>query len=120
MENTDARVKVDNPTTPTQVQTYPTGQPNNVVRDYAGKLGLSGYSTHYNDYPDCQYGQTGYILGDHRAPGQAKWSPAFVLDNQPGSRGITDVYYKQNGDRVLKNTTIPDHLPGGGKAHTRP
>ena len=43
-----------------------------------------------------------------------------MLDNQPGSRGITDVYYKQNGDRVLKNTTIPDHLPGGGKAHTRP
>ena len=98
----------------------PTGQPNNVVRNYAGKLGLSGYSTNYNEYPDCQYGQTGYILGDHRAPGQPKWSPAFVLDNQPGSRGITDVYYKQNGDRVLKNTTIPDHLPGGGKAHTRP
>jgi hypothetical protein len=43
-----------------------------------------------------------------------------VLDNQPGSRGITNVYYKQNGDRKLKTTTIPDHLPGGGRAHTRP
>ena len=98
----------------------PTGQPNNVVRNYAGKLGLSGYSTKYNEYPDCQYGQTGYILGDFRAPGQPPSSPAQVLDNQPGSRGITNVYYKQNGDRKLKTTTIPDHLPGGGRAHTRP
>jgi ABC-type transporter Mla subunit MlaD len=89
----------------------PTGQPNNVVRNYAGKLGLSGYSTNYNEYPDCQYGQTGYMLGDFRAPGQSADNPAEVLDNQPGSRGITDVYYKRDGTKIIKNTTIPSHMP---------
>jgi len=89
----------------------PTGQPNNVVRNYAGKRGLSGYSPNYNEYPDCQYGQTGYILGDHRAPGQPAWSPAQVLDNQPGSRGVTNFYFKKNGDRIIKDTRIPSHQP---------
>jgi ABC-type transporter Mla subunit MlaD len=89
----------------------PTGQPNNVVRKYAGKLGLSGFSPNYHEYPDCQPGQTGYPLGDLRAPGQPKWSPAQVLDNLPGSRGITDAYFTQNGTRIQKNTTIPSHLP---------
>jgi ABC-type transporter Mla subunit MlaD len=89
----------------------PTGQPNNVVQNYASKLGLSGYGPNYNEYPDCQYGQTGYILGDHRAPGQAKWSPAQVLDNQPGSRGVTDFYFEKNGDRIIKDTRIPSHQP---------
>jgi ABC-type transporter Mla subunit MlaD len=89
----------------------PTGQPNNVVRNYASKLGLSGFGQNYNEYPDCQYGQTGYILGDHRAPGQAKWSPAQVLDNQPGSRGVTDFYFQKNGDRIIKDTRIPSHQP---------
>ena len=89
----------------------PTGQPNNVVRNYAGKLGLSGYSPSYNEYPDCQAGQTGYPLGDFRAPGQPAWSPAQVLDNLPGSSGVTDVFFKKSGQRVLKNTRIPSHRP---------
>jgi phospholipid/cholesterol/gamma-HCH transport system substrate-binding protein len=89
----------------------PTGQPNNVVRNYAGKLGLSGFSTNYNEYPDCQPGQTGYVLGNFPAPGQPPWSPAQVLANLPGSRGVTNVFYDQSGNRSLKNTTIPSHLP---------
>ena len=89
----------------------PTGQPNNVVRKYAGKLGLSGFSTSYHEYPDCQAGQTGYPLGDFRAPGQPPWSPAQVLDNLPGSRGVTDAYFKRNGTRKLKDTRIPSHQP---------
>jgi ABC-type transporter Mla subunit MlaD len=89
----------------------PTGQPNNVVRNYASKLGLSGYSPSYNEYPDCQAGQTGYPLGDFRAPGQPAWSPAQVLDNLPGSRGVTDVFFNQNGSRELKDTRIPSHQP---------
>jgi ABC-type transporter Mla subunit MlaD len=89
----------------------PTGQPNNVVRNYAGKLGLSGFSTNYDEYPDCQPGQTGYPLGNFPAPGQAKWSPAQVLANLPGSRGVTDVYFNQDGSRITKDTRIPSHQP---------
>jgi phospholipid/cholesterol/gamma-HCH transport system substrate-binding protein len=89
----------------------PTGQPNNVVRNYAGKLGLSGFSPNYNEYPDCQPGQTGYVLGNFPAPGQPPWSPAQVLANLPGSRGVTDVFYDQNGNRSLKDTRIPSHQP---------
>jgi len=89
----------------------PTGQPNNVVRNYASKLGLSGYSPNYNEYPDCQAGQTGYPLGNFPAPGQPKWSPAQVLDNLPGSRGVTDVFFNQDGSRQLKDTRIPSHQP---------
>ncbi|MFL5891458.1 MAG: MlaD family protein [Solirubrobacterales bacterium] len=89
----------------------PTGQPNNVVQNYAGRLGLSGYSPNYSEYPDCQSGQTGYPLGNFQAQGQPPYSPAQVLDNLPGSRGITDVYYKRDGTKILRNTTIPSHMP---------
>jgi ABC-type transporter Mla subunit MlaD len=89
----------------------PTGQPNNVVRDYAGNLGLSGFSKDYDEYPDCQPGQTGYPLGNFPAPGQPPWSPAQVLANLPGSRGVTNVFFKQDGTRVLKDTRIPSHQP---------
>jgi len=89
----------------------PTGQPNDVVRDYAPQNGIPGYTSSYSEYPDCQPGQTGYPLGDYPIPGQAKWNPAFVTSNIPGSRGITDVFFKKNGEKVIKNTTIPSHLP---------
>ena len=89
----------------------PAGQPNNVVRNYAGRLGVSGYSTNYHEYPDCQSGQTGYPLGNFPAPGQPPWSPAQVLANLPGSRGVTTTYFKQNGQRIQKDTRIPSHQP---------
>ncbi len=89
----------------------PTGQPNGVVRRYAGKLGVSGFSRNYHEYPDCQPGQTGYPLGDFRAPGQPRSSPAQVLANLPGSRGVTDVFFNRNGHRVLKDTRIASHQP---------
>jgi ABC-type transporter Mla subunit MlaD len=89
----------------------PTGQPNNVIRNYAGKLGVSGYSTHYNEAPDCQPGQTGYPLGNFPAPGQAPSNPGQVLSNLPGSRGISDVFWNKNGKRVINDTRIPSHQP---------
>ncbi len=89
----------------------PTGQPNNVIRNYASRLGLSGFSPNYNEYPDCQPGQTGYPLGNFPAPGQAPSNPAQVLANLPGSRGITDVFWNKNGQRVIKDTRIPSHQP---------
>jgi ABC-type transporter Mla subunit MlaD len=89
----------------------PTGQPNGVVRNYAGKQGLSGFSPSYAESPDCQPGQTGYPLGFFPAPGQPRNNPANVLDNLPGSRGITNVFFTKNGERVLKTTNIPSHQP---------
>jgi hypothetical protein len=38
---------------------------------------------------DCQTGQTGYLLGDLRVPGQSPSSPANVVANIPGNRGTT-------------------------------
>jgi hypothetical protein len=89
----------------------PGGEPNSVVRNYASKLGLSGYQRNYNEAPDCQSGQVGYPLGNFPAPGQSRDNPAQVLDNLPGSRGVTDVFFNKNGDRVLKDTRIPSHQP---------
>jgi ABC-type transporter Mla subunit MlaD len=89
----------------------PSGQPNTVVRNYASKLGLSGYPRNYSEAPDCQSGQSGYPLGSFPAPGQSKSNPGNVLDNLPGSRGITDVFFNKNGDRKLKDTRIPSHQP---------
>ena len=60
---------------------------------------------------DCQSGQTGYPLGDLRPPGQRKSNPAFGVYDIPGSRGPTTLYYKRNGDRVLKNTIVESREP---------
>jgi len=89
----------------------PTGQPNDAVRDYASKLGLPGYPSNYSEYPDCQPGQSGYMLGGYREPGQAKWSPALTTSNLPGSRGITNAFWGQSQQRTFKTTVIPSHLP---------
>jgi hypothetical protein len=42
-----------------------------------------------NGNADCQAGQTGYVLGQYRLPGQAANNPAFGISNIPGSRGTT-------------------------------
>jgi ABC-type transporter Mla subunit MlaD len=76
----------------------PTGQPN--TRD------ANGGAT-----PDCQPGQSGYYYGSNPVPGQAKSNPAQGNPDIPGSRGVTDVYYKQNGTRTQKDTRIPSHQP---------
>ena len=34
-----------------------------------------------------------------------------MLANLPGSRGVTDVFFKQNGQRKLKDTRIRSHQP---------
>jgi hypothetical protein len=83
-----------------------------VVRNYAGKLGLSGFSTKYNEAPDCQPGQTGYPLGNFPAPGQTPSNPAQVLANLPGSRGVTNLFFDANGNRTTRDTRIPSHQPG--------
>jgi ABC-type transporter Mla subunit MlaD len=60
---------------------------------------------------DCQSGQTGYVLGDYRVPGQAPSNPAFGISDIPGARGVTDLYLNQNGSREFNDTRIPSHQP---------
>jgi virulence factor Mce-like protein len=56
---------------------------------------------------DCQRGQSGYVLGDlpvRDADGtraQAINSPAVVVDDFPGLRGRTGLYYRRDGSRVF-------------------
>jgi ABC-type transporter Mla subunit MlaD len=89
----------------------PTGQPNDVVRNYAPQQNIPGYTRNYSEYPDCQPGQSGYPLGGYRVPGLPKWNPAYGTSNIPGSRGITNAYWGANHKRTFKTTVIPSHLP---------
>ncbi len=60
---------------------------------------------------DCQPGQTGYALGQLRVPGQSKKNPAAIVPDLPGDRGVTDVFWKQDGTRVLKDTRVASRQP---------
>ncbi len=61
--------------------------------------------------PDCQPGQSGYFYGQDPLPGQAKNNPAEGNPDIPGSRGVTNAFWLQNGKRIQKDTRIPSHLP---------
>ncbi len=63
------------------------------------------------DGSDCQPGQTGYLKGELLAPGQAKSNPALVVSDLPGDRGITDVYFNQDGTRSLRDTRVAARQP---------
>ena len=60
---------------------------------------------------DCQPGQTGYVKGQLLSPGQSKSNPAFVVDDIPGNRGITDVYFNRDGTRSLRDTRVEARQP---------
>jgi ABC-type transporter Mla subunit MlaD len=60
---------------------------------------------------DCQPGQTGYILGDLRIPGQPSNNPAVGLPDLPGDRGPTTAFWKQNGDRIFIDTRVEARQP---------
>ncbi len=76
----------------------PTGQP--FTRD------ANGGAT-----PDCQPGQTGYFYGQDPLRGQAKNNPAEGNPDIPGSRGVTDIFWKKNGAKTIKDTRIASHQP---------
>jgi ABC-type transporter Mla subunit MlaD len=62
-----------------------------------------------NGQPNCQPGQTGYVLGDARLPGQSKDNPTFGVSQIAGdgsqagvpALGKTDLFLEQNGDRIF-------------------
>ncbi|HET6831164.1 MAG TPA: MlaD family protein [Solirubrobacterales bacterium] len=63
------------------------------------------------DGSDCQPGQTGYALGQLLADGQSPQNPAAVVADLPGDRGVTDVFWKQDGTRVLRDTRVESRQP---------
>ncbi|MGF2075344.1 hypothetical protein, partial [Enterococcus casseliflavus] len=63
------------------------------------------------DGSDCQSGQTGYLLGEFRAPGQAADNPAVIAPDLPGDRGVTDVYFNADGTRELRDTRVEARQP---------
>lgn len=60
---------------------------------------------------DCQGGQTGYVLGELRRPGQPASNPAFAPTNIPGSRGPTTVFFDQSGKRQFVDTRVKSRQP---------
>jgi len=60
---------------------------------------------------DCQPGQTGYALGQLRVAGQSRQNPAALVPDLPGDRGVTDVFWKLDGTRVLKDTRVKARQP---------
>ncbi len=60
---------------------------------------------------DCQSGQTGYLLGRLPVAGQPASNPAVGVPDLPGDRGITDAFYKQNGERIFVDTRVEARQP---------
>ena len=64
------------------------------------------------DGSDCQAGQTGYLLGELRVPGQPVSNPAVAVQDIPESRGITNLFYDEGGERTFPApTNRPSRLP---------
>ena len=60
---------------------------------------------------DCQGGQSGYLLGELRIPGQPVSNPSVAVADIPGSRGPTTLYFDENGDRTYRDTRVPSRQP---------
>lgn len=63
------------------------------------------------DGRNCQPGQTGYVLGKLQVPGQSNANPAVIVPDLPGDPGPTDLYFKRNGDRELRDTRVGARQP---------
>jgi ABC-type transporter Mla subunit MlaD len=63
------------------------------------------------DGKNCQPGQTGYVLGKLRIPGQTKANPSVIVPDLPGDPGPTTAFWNQNGQRVLKDTRVKSRQP---------
>jgi ABC-type transporter Mla subunit MlaD len=67
--------------------------------------------------PNCQPGQTGYVLGDDRLPGQSKDNPTFGVSNISQTAGVapvgrTDLFLEQDGTRLFWDSA--NNPPTGG------
>ncbi len=60
---------------------------------------------------DCQAGQTGYLLGDLRLPGQPASNPTVAVKDIPGDRGITTLFFDDAGNRTYRDTRVESRQP---------
>jgi ABC-type transporter Mla subunit MlaD len=63
------------------------------------------------DGRNCQPGQTGYVLGEDRLPGQPRSNPANGVRDLPGDPGPTTAFWRQNGDRIQADTRVNSRQP---------
>lgn len=89
-------------------RTYATGmfEPRELPILHANPGGPAG-----QDGENCQPGQTGYVLGKLKVPGQSSANPAIIVPDLPGDPGVTDVYFKQGGSRALRDTRVGARQP---------
>ena len=60
---------------------------------------------------DCQAGQSGYLLGELRIPGQPRSNPTVGVQDIPGDRGVTDLFYGEGGVRTFRDTRVDSRQP---------
>ena len=63
------------------------------------------------DGSDCQGGQSGYLLGELRIPGQPVSNPSVAVADIPGDRGPTTVFFDENTQRTYRDTRVPSRQP---------
>jgi ABC-type transporter Mla subunit MlaD len=63
------------------------------------------------DGSDCQAGQSGYLLGELRVPGQPVSNPTVGVQDIPGDRGVTDLFYAEGGERTFRDTRVASRQP---------
>ena len=63
------------------------------------------------DGSDCQGGQSGYLLGQLRIPGQPVSNPSVAVADIPGDRGPTTLYYDEGGTKTFRDTRVPSRQP---------
>jgi hypothetical protein len=63
------------------------------------------------DGSDCQGGQTGYLLGELRLPGQPESNPSVAVADIPGDRGPTTLFFDENTQRTYRDTRVPSRQP---------
>ncbi len=63
------------------------------------------------DGSDCQGGQSGYLLGELRIPGQPVSNPSVAVADIPGDRGPTTLYYDEGGTKTFRDTRVPSRQP---------
>ncbi len=71
----------------------------------------SPYGPTGQDGSDCQAGQSGYLLGELRVDGQPKSNPTVAVQDLPGDRGVTDLFYDEGGVRTFRDTRVQSRQP---------